>query len=103
MTGFEIASGAVEHEGTRVSTHGADYDAAIQWLRERGNGASTWGDDGLFCTFAAAYAECTQMGLAALTELSGEIDGTGEGMRGVSKNARDMENTNTENMGRIWA
>ncbi|WP_371782139.1 hypothetical protein [Streptosporangium subroseum] len=103
MMGFEIASGVVEHEGAHVSTHGADYDAAIQWLRERGNGASTWGDEGLFGTFAAAYAECTRIGLSALTGLSGEIDGTGECMVGVSKNARDMENTNTENMGRIWA
>jgi hypothetical protein len=103
MTGFEIASGAVGREGSRVSTHGADYDAAIHWLRERGNGASCWGDDGLFGGITATYGECIQIGLAALTGVSGEIDGTGEGMSSASKTTLDAEAANAESIGRTWA
>ncbi|GAA2410020.1 hypothetical protein [Nonomuraea africana] len=104
MTGFEIASGAVGHEGTRVSTHGADHEAAMQRLRERGNGVGFWGDDGLFGMIAATYAECTQVSLAALTGVSGEVAGTGEAMTGVARNTRDMEDATSESIGRFtWA
>ncbi|MFC4118727.1 hypothetical protein [Nonomuraea zeae] len=103
MTGLEIASGAVGREGSHVSTHGADYEAAIQWLRQRGNGAASWGDDGLFGGITAAYSECIQIGLNALTGVSGEIDGTGEGMVAVARTTSDAEAANAESIGQTWA
>ncbi|WP_449063527.1 hypothetical protein [Planomonospora algeriensis] len=104
MTGFEISSGAVGQEGARVSARGADYDAAVQRLRERGYGASSWGDDGLFGMIVAAYAECAQVSLEALAGLSGEIGGTGEGLGNVARNTRDTENATAGNLGgTAWA
>ncbi|MGW0802297.1 hypothetical protein [Nonomuraea sp. NPDC002799] len=102
MTGFELAPGAVGREAARVSTHGSDYDAALHRLRERGNGASSWGDDGLFSGITAAYGECLQTGLAALTGVAGEIDGTGEGLMAVSKIGREAEAVNAENVDHTW-
>nr|SBO90787.1 hypothetical protein BN4615_P301 [Nonomuraea gerenzanensis] len=65
---------------------------------------SSWGDDGLFGTFAAAYAECTKVSLMALTGVSEELDGTGEGLRGVAANIQAAEEAGVENMGRTtWA
>ncbi|WP_237105206.1 hypothetical protein [Nonomuraea sp. MG754425] len=84
--------------GTRIATHGAEYQAALQRLRERGNGVSSWGDDGLFGGFATMYAECTQVSLMALTGVSGEVGGTGEGLRAVSRNTRQMEEANAGNV-----
>ncbi|MFB4268963.1 hypothetical protein [Nonomuraea sp. GTA35] len=104
MTGFEIASGAVGREAEHVSTHGADYQAALQRLWERGNGVSSWGDDGLFGGFAAAYAECTQVSLMALLGVSGEIAGTGEGLSATARNTSIAETAIAEDVGRIsWA
>ncbi|TMR98699.1 hypothetical protein [Nonomuraea basaltis] len=104
MTGYEIASGAVGREGTNVGDQRTVYDAALQRLSERGYGSLSWGDDGLFGTFAAAYAACTQVSLTALTGVSGELDGTGQGLTGVARNARDTEDFNAEDVGGItWA
>lgn len=104
MAGFEIASGVLAREGTHVSDHGADYDAAIERLRERGGGASTWGDDGLFGIIAAAYSECAQVSLAALTGLAGEITSTGEALSRVATNTRDTEDAIIDDIGRVtWS
>jgi hypothetical protein len=96
MTGFEIAPGAVERHGERVSAHGSDYRAAVQRLRERGDGVSSWGDDGLFGDITAAYAECTRVSLLALTKVSGEIGGTGEEMVATARDTRDRDHLTWE-------
>ncbi|MEV4115640.1 hypothetical protein [Nonomuraea sp. NPDC049695] len=104
MTGLEIALGAVGRNASEIRTLGEDYDAAIQRLRERANGAAAWGDDGLFGVITAAYAECTQMGLAALTGVSSEITGTGEGLDAVGRNTQAAEDANVRNLGNsTWA
>ncbi|MGR6913819.1 hypothetical protein ACU635_06160 [[Actinomadura] parvosata] len=104
MTGFEIALGAVGRESERVGAHGGEYEAALRRLWERGNGVSSWADDGLFGGIVAAYAECAQVSLAALNGVSGEIGHTGEAMAGVVANTRAVEAANAENARRVtWA
>ncbi|WP_157549625.1 hypothetical protein [Nonomuraea candida] len=96
MTGIEIASGTVGRNGTYVSGHGADYDAALARLRERGNGGHNWQDDGLFGVIVGTYTECLQVSLQALAGVGEEIAGTGEGLRAVSANIRATEAANAE-------
>ncbi|MEV6032584.1 hypothetical protein AB0L65_15605 [Nonomuraea sp. NPDC052116] len=105
MMGLEIALGAVGQEASRIRAHGEDYDAALQPLKARGDGVSSWGDDGLFAIFTSAYAECRATSMAALTGLSTEMSATGEGLQAVVRNTADMEAANvqnTEQLGRAW-
>jgi hypothetical protein len=105
MTGLEIALGAVGQEATRITTHGEDYDAALEPLRARGDGVSSFGDDGLFGMFTSMYAECRAVSMAALAGLSTVMADTGDGLHAVVQNTRDGEATNaetTESLGRTW-
>ncbi|MCA2178679.1 hypothetical protein LDL08_21040 [Nonomuraea glycinis] len=96
MTGFEISLGTVGRGGAHVSGYGADYDASVMRLRERGSGARTFGGEGLFATIIGTYNECLQVSLDALTGIGGEIAETGEGLHMVSRNIRAAESTNVE-------
>lgn len=105
MTGLEIALGAVGQEASRIRTHGEDYNAALEPLRTRGDGVSSFGDDGLFCMFTSMYAECRAVSMAALTGLSTVLADTGDGLHAVVNNTRDGEAASTEttqNLGRTW-
>ncbi|MEV4891570.1 hypothetical protein AB0K48_19525 [Nonomuraea sp. NPDC055795] len=105
MTGLEIALGAVGQEASRIRTHGEDYNAALEPLKARGDGVTSFGDDGLFGTFTSTYAECRAVSMAALTGLSTVMADTGDGLHAVVKNTRDGEAVNTEaaqNLGRTW-
>ncbi|AQZ68144.1 hypothetical protein BKM31_47745 [[Actinomadura] parvosata subsp. kistnae] len=104
MTGFEIALGAVGRESERVGAHSGEYEAAVRRLWERGDSVASWADDGLFAGIVAAYAECNQVSLMALTGVSGEIGHTGEALAGVVANTRTVEDVNAENARRVtWA
>ncbi|MER6512288.1 hypothetical protein ABT158_36150 [Nonomuraea sp. NPDC001636] len=96
MTGFEIAAGAVGRDGAYVTGHGANYDAAVTRLRQRGSGARTFGGEGLFATIIATYNECLQTSLDALTGIGGQIAETGEGLRMVARNTRAAESATVE-------
>ncbi|MEV0379284.1 hypothetical protein [Nonomuraea sp. NPDC050643] len=105
MTGLEIALGAVGQEATRIRTHGEDYNTALDPLRVRGDGVSSFGDDGLFGMFTSMYAECRAVSMAALDGLSTVMAETGDGLNTVVRNTRDGEAVNTEqtqNLGRTW-
>ncbi|MEV1167233.1 hypothetical protein [Nonomuraea sp. NPDC049784] len=105
MTGLEIALGAVGQEASRIRTHGEEYGAALAPMHARGDGVSSWGDDGLFAVFTSTYAESRAVSMAALSGLSEEMGGTGDGLQAVVKNTGDIEATNTEtiqNLGRTW-
>ncbi|MEV4113737.1 hypothetical protein [Nonomuraea sp. NPDC049695] len=105
MTGLEIAMGSVEQEGSRIRTHGEDYNAALEPLRARGDGVSSFGDEGLFGIFTSMYAECRAVSMAALAGLSTVIADTGDGLHAVVRNTRDGETASIEhvqNLGRTW-
>ncbi|GAA0839952.1 hypothetical protein ACFQVD_30660 [Streptosporangium amethystogenes subsp. fukuiense] len=102
MTGLEIVLGAAAQEASRIRTHGEDYNAALEPLRVRGDGVSSFGDDGLFGMFTSMYAECREVSMAALDELSTAIVDTGDGLHTVVKNTRDGEAASIENIGRTW-
>ncbi|SDH57709.1 hypothetical protein SAMN05421505_11872 [Sinosporangium album] len=97
MTGYEIYSGTVERGGTYISGHGADYNASVMRLRQRGSGTRTFGGEGLFATITGAYNECLQVSLDAMTGIGRGIAETGEGLRTVSRNTRAAESANTDN------
>ncbi|MGP3958226.1 hypothetical protein ACTWPT_19640 [Nonomuraea sp. 3N208] len=103
MTGLEMSMGAVGQEASRIRTHGEDSGAAVEAYGQQGDGVSSWHDDGLFGVFASMYAECRQMTVAALTGLSGEITTTGDALHTATRNMRDTEVVNTENVGGAWA
>ncbi|MGN9843086.1 hypothetical protein ACTMTI_33675 [Nonomuraea sp. H19] len=106
MTGLEIALGAVGQGASRITTHGDDYSAALESLHARGDGVSSWGDDGLFAMFTRTYAECRAVSMAVLSELSTVMGETGEGLHAVARNTGDTEAANVEsieNLGRTWA
>lgn len=105
MTGLEIALGAVGQEASRIRTHGEDYHAALEPLRARGDGVSSFGDDGLFGMFTSVYAECRAVSMAALDGLSTVMADTGDGLHTVVRNTREGEAASTEyteNLGRTW-
>ncbi|WP_433356707.1 hypothetical protein ACQP25_21220 [Microtetraspora malaysiensis] len=105
MTGLEIALGAVGQEASRIRTHAEDYDAALAPLRTRGDGVSSFGDDGLFGIFTSVYAECRAVSMAALTGLSTLMADTGDGLHTVVRNTRDGETASiaaTDELGRTW-
>ncbi|WP_433435663.1 hypothetical protein [Nonomuraea sp. CA-141351] len=106
MTGLEIALGAVGQEASQIRTHGEDYGAALAPMHARGDGVSSWGDDGLFAIFTSTYAESRAVSMAALTGLSEEMGATGEGLHAVVKNTGDAEATNVQtiqDLGSAWA
>ncbi|MFI6736011.1 hypothetical protein ACIBI9_24060 [Nonomuraea sp. NPDC050451] len=106
MTGLEIALGAAGQEASRIRTHGENYGASLAPMQGRGDGVSSWGDDGLFAVFASTYAECRAVSMAALSGLSQEMDATGEGLQAVVKNTGDTEAANVkavQDLDRAWA
>ncbi|WP_344473091.1 hypothetical protein [Nonomuraea monospora] len=96
MTGLEIALGAAGQQAGRISTHGEDYRAALAPLEARGDGVSSFGDDGLFSMFTSMYAECRAVSMAALSGLSTAITDTGDSLRAVVANTRDSEAATTQ-------
>jgi hypothetical protein len=105
MTGLEISLGVVGQEASRIRTHGEDYNTALEPLRARGDGVSSFGDDGLFGVFTSMYAECRAVSMAALAGLSTVMADTGDGLHAVVQNTRDGEATSTEiteNLARTW-
>ncbi len=97
-----MSMGAVGQEASRIRTHGEGSGAAVQAYGQQGDGVSSWNDDGLFAVFTSAYAECRQIMVAALGGLSEEIATTGDGLHTATRNMRDTELANTENVGRVW-
>jgi hypothetical protein len=93
-SGFEINRESVEQYASRMRIHGEDYAAALQRLKERGLGGTSWGDDGLLSMLVRPYAEATALGLEAMTGLSTVIGETGDGLSGVASNTRAAEEAN---------
>jgi hypothetical protein len=96
MTGIEIALGAVGQEASRISTHAEDYNAALDPLRARGDGVSSFGDDGLFGIFTMMYAECRAVAMEVRDGLSTVMDETGQGLHAVRRNTGDSETANAD-------
>jgi hypothetical protein len=105
MTGLEVASGAVELQAARVRTHAEDHNVALEPLRGRGDGVSSWGDDGLFGIFTSMYAECREVSMTALAGLSTVMADTGDGLNAVIRNTRESEAASAgavQNSDRAW-
>lgn len=102
MTGLEIGLGAVGQEASRIRTHGEDYDGALEPLRARGDGVSSFGDDGLFGMFTSMYAECRAVSMAALSGLSTVMAETGDGLHRVVRNTRESDAASAQDLGRAW-
>ncbi|MEU9831568.1 hypothetical protein AB0D67_08495 [Streptosporangium sp. NPDC048047] len=99
--GFEIAPDATGQDASRIRTHGEEYDAAVQRLRDRGVGGGSWGDDGLLGPLTAVYADCSAAAVEALTGLSSVITGVGDGLRAVAANSATTETDRTREIGEL--
>ncbi len=84
-----MSMGALGREAAEIEAHGANYDAAP--LAERGEGGTSWGDDGLFGVFQAAYAECTRIAVAAYGGISADMTGHSDGMRLSIRSIEDAD------------
>ncbi|MFI7633764.1 hypothetical protein [Nonomuraea sp. NPDC049400] len=97
MTGVDIALEEAGREASRIGTCGDDHELALEPLRARGDGVSSWQDDGLFAVFTSVYAECRAVSMATLTGLSTVIGGTCDGLHAVVRNTGETETANAEN------
>ncbi|MFB9626639.1 hypothetical protein [Nonomuraea helvata] len=102
MTGLEIALGAVGQDASRIRTHAEEHNAALNPLVQRGDGVSSWGDDGMFGMFTAIYADARETSMAALTALSTTVGETGDGLARVVRNTSEAEAANAQNADGIW-
>ncbi|MCG5220636.1 hypothetical protein [Streptosporangium sp. KLBMP 9127] len=100
-SGFEMSSDVMSENATRVRANGEDYAAAMQRLSERGAGGGAWGDDGLLGLFTSAYAECTRMGVEALTGLADTIGTTGDSLNTVASRSRAAEEVSLGDTGKL--
>ncbi|GAB3162730.1 hypothetical protein [Microbispora hainanensis] len=88
---LEIIHDRMRQDASRMRVHGEDYDAALRRLRERGLGGAAWQDDGLLGMLTGPYAECTLLGVEALTGLSATMADTGDGLGRVSARVGEAE------------
>ncbi|MEU7829561.1 MULTISPECIES: hypothetical protein [unclassified Nonomuraea] len=102
MTGLEISLGAVGQDASRLRTHAEEHNSALNPLVQRGDGVSSWGDDGMFGMFAGIYADARETSMAALTALSTALGETGDGLHRVVRNNSEAEAANARNAGDIW-
>ncbi|MEO3874416.1 hypothetical protein ABGB18_36960 [Nonomuraea sp. B12E4] len=82
-TGFEISKESLRLQASRMHSHGDDYEAAVQRLRER---SGRWGDDGLFAEIEMAWIDCRQTILDAGPGLGGTLTDQGDRMMAVPAN-----------------
>lgn len=72
---FRIGPGSLRAASQQTRRYAQDLTAAAEKLRSKVLGAgSPWGGDEMGTTFAAAYTECTQMGLGVLSELGQHLE-----------------------------
>jgi hypothetical protein len=106
MTGLEMDLGGTGQDASRVRTHAEEHHAALNPLAQRGDGVSSFGDDGTFGMFTALYAECREMSMAVHRALSTVMQDTGDGMHLAVRNTAETEVANAEgfeNPGAAWA
>ncbi|WP_212746301.1 hypothetical protein [Nonomuraea sp. KC401] len=106
MTGMEMDRGGTGQDASLVSTHAEEHHAALNPLAQRGDGTSSFGDDGTFGLFIAAYAESRDVSMAVHRGLSTVMQDTGTGMHLAVRNTNDAEAANAEafrDPGAAWA
>jgi hypothetical protein len=85
-----IEHSEVDRASSRLTEHGDEFVTALQYLRERA-GASSWGDDGLFGAFVAAYNRSALTAVEAYARLGGTVGGTGDALAVVRRRVSDAE------------
>src|SRR5690242_12057739 len=85
----------IEHSGVdraslRLTEHGDEFVTALAHLRERA-GSASWGDDGLFGAFVAAYNRCALTAVEAYAHLGGTVGGTGDALAVARRRVSDAE------------
>ncbi|TDC94258.1 hypothetical protein E1292_40115 [Nonomuraea deserti] len=106
MTELEISLGLTGENASRVRTHAEEHHAALDPLVQRGDGVSSFGDDGTFGMFIALYAECREVSMAVRQALSTVMQDTGDGMHLAVRNTTDAEIAGAEGFrdtGAAWA
>ncbi|MEO3795230.1 hypothetical protein ABGB14_33880 [Nonomuraea sp. B10E15] len=96
MTELEISLGSTGEKASLVGTHAEEHHAALNPLVQRGDGVSSFGDDGTFGMFTALYAECREMSMAVHRALSMVMQDTGDGMHLAVRNTAETEVANAE-------
>ncbi|MGI5160869.1 hypothetical protein [Microbispora sp. CA-102843] len=85
-----IEHSEVGRASSRLGEHGDEFVTALRYLRERA-GASSWGDDGLFGAFVAAYNRSALTAVEAYGHLGGTVGGTGDALAVASRRVSDAE------------
>nr|WP_189180185.1 hypothetical protein [Microbispora rosea]GLJ84716.1 hypothetical protein GCM10017588_34440 [Microbispora rosea subsp. aerata] len=85
-----IDHGGMERASLRLTEHGDEFATALRHLRERA-GAASWGDDGLFGAFVAAYNRCALTAVEAYAHLGGKVSDTGGALAVARRRVSDAE------------
>ena len=85
----------IEHSGVdraslRLTEHGDEFVTALAHLRERA-GSASWGDDGLFGAFVAAYNRGALTAVEAYAHLGGNVSGHGDALAVARRRVSDTE------------
>ncbi|GII61492.1 hypothetical protein Skr01_15770 [Sphaerisporangium krabiense] len=89
--GFDMTHETLEASATRLRVHGAEYASAVRALTARGDGAASWGDDGLMGPLVAAYVQCKDTALAAFAHMGDVVGATGDAMGAATGRVRFVE------------
>lgn len=85
-----IDHGGMARASFRLTEHGDEFVTALRYLRERA-GSASWGDDGLFGAFVAAYNRSALTAVEAYGHLGGTVSGTGDALAVASRRVSDIE------------
>jgi len=93
-----LVHGALDTASAHLRGDGAEYTAALERLKQRGDAAS-WGDDGLLRPLVTAYSECTAIALAAYTRMGDLVGSTGDALALSSRRYSAAEEAAVQNVG----
>lgn len=89
-SGLGIEHSGVNSASLRLTEHGDEFVTALVHLRERA-GSASWGDDGLFGAFVAAYNRGALTAVEAYAHLGGNVSGHGDALAVASRRVSDAE------------
>lgn len=100
---FRIGPGSLREAATQTHRYAEDLTAAAEKLRSKVLGAgSPWGADEMGTTFAAAYTECTQMGLVVLSELGQHLEEMATGLSQMAENTQATDEANAAGFKQLY-
>jgi uncharacterized protein YukE len=101
--GFRVSPDSLLTAAQQTQRCADDLKAATEKLRSRVLGAgSPWGGDEMGTVFAAAYTECTHLGLEVLSDLSQHLEGMAASLAQMSENTQATDEANAAGFDQLY-